>query len=472
MLKPPNTNMKRACISENELPKEWYNILPDLPAPLPPPIDPSTRKPIDAERLEALFAKELIRQELSMDRWIPIPEEVRDAYRIWRPTPLIRAERLERALKTPAKIYFKHEGVSPPGSHKPNTAVAQAYYNMREGVKILTTETGAGQWGSALAFACSLFDLKARVYMVRASYFQKPYRKVMMQIWGAEVAPSPSDKTEFGRKLLRENPDHPGSLGIAISEAVEDALTHENVKYSLGSVLNHVLIHQTIIGLEARKQLEIFDDYPDVVAGCVGGGSSFSGIFWPFYYDVVSGKAPKDVKFIAVEPTACPTLTKGIYFYDFGDSAKLTPLMAMHTLGSSFVPPPIHAGGLRYHGDAPTLCLLVKKGMIEAKAYDQVSVFKAAVFFARHEGLIPAPETAHAIKFVIDEALRCKREGIEETILFNFTGHGLLDLKAYDEYLAGKLQPYHYPDAEIRRTIEKLLSELPWIRNLPYLRED
>jgi len=463
---------EKVTLSEELLPKEWYNILPDLPKPLPPPIDPSTRKPMEAEKLEAIFARELIRQEMSMERWIPIPEEVRAAYMIWRPTPLIRAKRLEEALKTPAKIYYKHEGVSPPGSHKPNTAIAQAYYNMKEGTEVLTTETGAGQWGSALAFACNFFNLKARVYMVRASYYQKPYRKILMQIWGAEVTPSPSDKTEVGKRFLKEDPNHPGSLGIAISEAIEDALKHDGVKYSLGSVLNHVLMHQTVIGLEAKKQLELFDDYPDIVVGCVGGGSSFSGIFWPFYYDVVSKKAPKEVKFIATEPTACPTLTKGIYFYDFGDSAKQTPLLAMYTLGSDFVPPPIHAGGLRYHGDAPTLCLLIKKGIVMAKAYDQVSVFDAARLFARCEGFIPAPETAHAVKFVIDEAIRCKETGEEKTILLNFTGHGLLDLKAYEEYLSGNLKPYYYSESEIKAGIEKLLRELPWIKDLPFLKEE
>jgi len=461
---------EKVTLSEELLPREWYNILPDLPKPLPPPIDPSTREPVKPEKLEALFAKELVRQEVSGERWIPIPEEVRAAYMIWRPTPLIRARRLEKALKTPVRIYYKHEGVSPPGSHKPNTAVAQAYYNMKEGTEVLTTETGAGQWGSALAFACNFFDIKARIYMVRASYYQKPYRKILMQIWGAEVTPSPSEKTEVGKKFLKEDPNHPGSLGIAISEAVEDALKHDGVKYSLGSVLNHVLMHQTVIGLEAKKQLEFFDDYPDVIVGCVGGGSSFSGIFWPFYYDLVSKKAPKKVKFVATEPTACPTLTKGIYFYDFGDSAKQTPLLAMHTLGSSFIPPSIHAGGLRYHGDAPTLCLLVKEGIIEAKAYDQVSVFDAARIFARHEGFIPAPETAHAIKYVIDEAIRCRESGEEKTILLNFTGHGLLDLKAYEEYLNGSLKPYHYPETEIKAEIQKLMQELPWIKNLPFLK--
>ncbi len=453
-------------LDENEMPKQWYNILPDLPRPLPPPIDPSTRQPIDPAKLERIFAKELIRQELSPERWIPIPEEVRDAYRIWRPTPLIRAERLEKFLKTPARIYYKWEGVSPPGSHKPNTAVAQAYYNMKEGIERLTTETGAGQWGSALSFACNLFGLKCSVYMVRISYEQKPARKVLMRTWGADVVPSPSDRTNFGRKLLQENPNHPGSLGIAISEALEDCVTHDNTRYSLGSVLNHVLMHQTIQGLEAKKQLEQVDEYPDIVAGCVGGGSSFSGLFWPFYYDLVSGKAPKPVKIIGTEPIACPTMTKGIYTYDFGDTAKMTPLLPMYTLGSDFVPPPIHAGGLRYHGDAPTLCLLLAEGKIEPRAYDQVSVFDAAVTFARTEGFLPGPEPSHTIKFVIDEALRCKATGEEKVILFNLCGHGHFDLSAYEAYFDGKLQPFGYPEEEVKKSLERLKQELPWIEEV------
>ncbi|MHC1585981.1 MAG: TrpB-like pyridoxal phosphate-dependent enzyme, partial [Candidatus Hecatellaceae archaeon] len=368
----------RINLDQEYIPKAWYNIQPDLPKPLPPPIDPETREPVKPEKLEAIFAKELIRQEMSRERFIPIPEPVREVYMLWRPTPLFRAVRLERALKTPAKIYYKYEGVSPPGSHKPNTAVAQAYFNMREGKERLTTETGAGQWGSALAFGCHLFGLKATIYMVKVSYYQKPHRKTLMQLWGAEVYPSPSDKTEFGRKLLKEDPDNPGSLGIAISEAIEDAATHPEANYTLGSVLNHVLIHQTVIGLEALEQFKQVEDYPDVMFGCVGGGSSFSGAFWPFYYEKVSGKAAKPVRFVAVEPTACPTLTKGIYTYDHGDTAKLTPLLKMFTLGSDFIPPPIHAGGLRYHGDAPTLCLLIREGMVEAEAYNQVDVFEAA----------------------------------------------------------------------------------------------
>ncbi len=466
-----NDHERKIILPDGEIPKQWYNILPDLPRPLPPPVDPETREPIKPEKLEAVFAKELLRQEMSLERWIPIPEEVREVYTAWRPTPLYRARRLEEALKTPAKIYYKYEGVSPPGSHKPNTAVAQAYYNLKEGTQVLTTETGAGQWGSALAFACNLFGMKSRVYMVRISYQQKPYRRILMESWGAEVTPSPSSKTRSGRALSEEDPNHPGSLGIAISEAVEDAVTHEGVKYSLGSVLNHVLLHQTVQGLEAKKQLEMADDYPDVVAGCVGGGSSFAGLFWPFYYDVVKKKAPKEVRFVATEPTACPTLTKGVYTYDFGDEAKMTPLLPMYTLGSDFVPPPIHAGGLRYHGDAPTICLLVKLGLVDAVAYDQVSVFEAALLFTRTEGILPAPEPAHTIKFVIDEALKAKEKGEEKTILFNLTGHGYFDLKAYEEFLNGNLKPYYYPEAEVKASLERHFREYPWIKDLPYLKD-
>ncbi|HDI46316.1 MAG TPA: TrpB-like pyridoxal phosphate-dependent enzyme [Candidatus Methanomethylia archaeon] len=459
---------RRILLSEDEIPKRWYNVLPDLPRPLPPPINPQTREPVNPKDLEALFAKELVRQEVSSDRWILIPEEVREVYQIWRPTPLYRAARLEKLLKTPAKIYYKYEGVSPPGSHKPNTAVAQAYYNMKEGIARLTTETGAGQWGSALAFGCMYFGMKATVYMVKVSYHQKPFRRILMECWGAEVIPSPSDRTEFGRKVLKEDPDTPGSLGIAISEAIEDAVTSDDAKYSLGSVLNHVLLHQTVIGLEAKEQLKIVDDYPDMVFGCVGGGSSFSGLFLPFYYDRRSKKAEKPVRFIAVEPTACPTLSKGVYMYDHGDAARLTPLLKMYTLGHDFIPPPIHAGGLRYHGDAPILCLLVREGEVEARAYNQVEVFEAASLFIKAEGIIPAPETAHAIKAVIDEALKCRETGESKTLLFNFSGHGLLDLKAYDDYLRGLLQPYDYPEEKIEETIRKLKKLYPWLDQLPY----
>ena len=455
---------KKIFLDENELPKRWYCILPDLPEALPPPIDPRTREPVKPEVLTAIFAKELIKQEMSEERWINIPEEVLDVYRIWRPTPLFRAERLEKALKTPAKIYYKYEGVSPPGSHKPNTAVAQAYYNMKEGQEVLTTETGAGQWGSALAFGCLTFGMKARVYMVKISYYQKPYRRVMMETWGAEVIPSPSDRTESGRAVLKEDPDSPGSLGIAISEAVEDALKSENAKYTLGSVLNHVLTHQTVVGLETKKQLESIDEYPDMVIGCVGGGSSFSGLYWPFYYDMVNGKASKDIKFIAVESSSCPKVTRGYYTYDHGDAARMTPMLKMHTLGHMFVPPPIHAGGLRYHGMAPTLCLLKRKGIVESRAYDQVSVFEAATLFTRTEGILPAPEPSHAIKAVIDEAIKCRESGEEKTILFLLCGHGHFDMQAFDDYNNGRLPPYEYPEEEVKKSMKKLKELYPWLK--------
>jgi len=458
---------KKILLDEEEIPKQWYCILPDLPKPLPPTIEPDKRAP-GPGIVPRLFPKEIIAQEFSKDRWISIPEEVREVYRLWRPTPLFRAVGLEKALKTPAKIYYKYEGVSPPGSHKPNTAVPQAYYNMKEGVERIATETGAGQWGSALVFGCMTFGLKSTVYMVKASYYQKPYRRVLMELWGGEVYPSPSTKTEAGRKILKEDPDNPGSLGIAISEAVEDALVHEEANYSIGSVLNHVLMHQTVIGLEAQKQLEMVDDYPDVIFGCIGGGSSFSGLYWPFYYDKVSGKAPKDIKFVAVEPTACPSITKGEYMYDHGDTARLIPLIKMHTLGHEFIPPPIHAGGLRYHGKAPTLCLLALEKKVETIAYNQVEVFDAAKLFAKTEGTIPAPEPSHAIKGVIDEALRCKKTGEEKTILFLLCGHGHFDMQAFDDYLQGKLPPYEYPDEEVRKAMKKLRELYPWLETLPY----
>ncbi|MCS4540991.1 MAG: TrpB-like pyridoxal phosphate-dependent enzyme [Euryarchaeota archaeon] len=458
----------KVLLDEDEIPKQWYNIQPDLPKPLPPPINPATKEPIDPKALERVFAKELVRQEVSQDRWINIPEEVRDVWMAWRPTPFYRAVKLEKALGTPAKIYYKYEGVSPPGSHKPNTAVAQAWYNMKEGVKRLTTETGAGQWGSALSFGCSTFGLKSTVYMVKVSYHQKPYRRTMMQTWGAEVFPSPSDRTQTGKKILQQDPDNPGSLGISISEAVEDAVTHEDTKYTLGSVVNHVLMHQTIIGIETEKQFEIVDDYPDTIIGCVGGGSSFSGLFWPFYYDKVSKKAPKEAEFIAVEPTACPSLTRGSYTYDHGDTARFIPLVKMHTLGHDFVPAPIHAGGLRYHGDAPTLCLLVNEKRVKARAYNQVEVFEAAVLFAKTEGIIPAPEPAHAIKAVIDEAIKCKETGEEKTILFLLCGHGYFDMKAYEDFFEGKLLPYEYPEEKIKESLRRLKELYPWAEKLPY----
>ncbi len=442
-------------LSEEDIPKQWYNIQADLPTPLDPPLHPATGQPIGPDDLKALFPMELIKQEVSQERWIPIPEEVRDIYRIWRPTPLYRATRLEKFLKTPAKIYYKWEGNSPPGSHKPNTAVAQAYYNMKEGVARLATETGAGQWGSALAFATCLFGMKCTVYMVRASYDQKPYRRIMMETWGAECIPSPSNRTKYGKKVLKDDPKCSGSLGMAISEAVEDAVTHENTKYSLGSVLNHVMLHQTVVGLECKKQFELIDDYPDSMFGCVGGGSNFSGASFPFVADKISGKKPH-LKVVSCEPKACPTLTKGPYAYDFGDTAEMAPIVKMYTLGHSFIPPPIHAGGLRYHGDAPLLCRLTKDGFMEAVAFNQNEVFEAAITFARTEGIIIAPETAHAARGTINEALRCKKTGEEKTIFMAASGHGLLDLSAYDAYLNKKLTDYEYPESLIKKALTKL----------------
>jgi tryptophan synthase beta chain len=444
-------------LEASDIPEYWYNILPDLPRPLDPPLHPVTFEPLRPEDLEPIFPRSLIQQEMSPERYIEIPDDIRRIYSLWRPTPLRRAYRLEEYLKTPARIYYKDESVSPPGSHKPNTAVAQAYYNKIEGVRRLTTETGAGQWGSALAFATNLFGLECTVYMVKVSYEQKPYRRTLMHIWGAEVYPSPTDRTEAGRKIREEMPDTPGSLGIAISEAVEDAAKNEDTKYSLGSVLNHVLLHQTVIGLEARKQLEIAGEKrPDVIIGCVGGGSNFGGIAFPFVPDKLKGE---DIEIIAVEPAACPTLTKGEYRYDYGDTAKMTPLIKMYTLGHSFVPPGIHAGGLRYHGDSPILCLLVDEGVITPRAYHQRPVFEAAVLFAKTEGTIPAPETSHAIKAAIDEAIRCRETGEEKVILFNFSGHGHFDLAAYDKYLSGELEDFEYPE----EMIKKALAELPEI---------
>lgn len=454
-------------LDEEGIPKQWYCILGDLPKPLAPIIDPKTREP-GPGIVPRLFPKEILGQEFSKDRWIDIPEEVREVYRLWRPTPMFRAVRLEKALKTPAKIYYKYEGVSPSGSHKPNTAVAQAYYNMKEGKERVATETGAGQWGSALAFGCQSFGLKCTVYMVRISYDQKPYRRVMMELWGAKVHPSPSKETEAGRKILKENPKSTGSLGVAISEAVEDALNHDEANYGIGSVFNHVLLHQTVSGQEAKKQMDLVDDYPDVIVGCIGGGSSFSGLFWPFYYDKVSGKAPKNTRFLATEATACPSITKGAYMYDHGDTARLTPLVKMHTLGHDFIPPPIHAGGLRYHGIAPTLSILNEAKKVETRAYDQVEVFEAARLFAKTEGIVPAPEPAHAIKGAIDEALQCKKTGEKKTILFLLCGHGHFDMQAYDDYLQGKLLPYEYPEKEVQKAMDRLKKLYPWLEKLPY----
>lgn len=448
----------KIVLDESHIPKAWYNILADLPVPLPPVIHPGTKQPIGPADLAPLFPMDLILQEVSTEREIPIPEPVRDVYRLWRPTPLYRARRLERELDTPARIYYKYEGVSPAGSHKPNTAVAQAFYNKQAGVRRLTTETGAGQWGSALALACRLFGLECTVYMVRVSYEQKPYRRVLMETWGAEVIPSPSPRTNIGKSFLGRDPTSPGSLGIAISEAVEDAASRADTHYSVGSVLNHVLLHQTVIGLEAKKQLEMVNDYPDVVIGCVGGGSNFSGLSFPFLADKFKGKK---IRVVAAEPEACPSLTRGAYLYDFGDTGEILPLAKMYTVGHKFIPPPIHAGGLRYHGDSPTLCLLYHHKYIEAVAYRQRAVFDAAVQFAGAEGIIPAPESAHAIRKAIDEALQCKAEGVSRAILFNLSGHGHFDLQAYEEYTAGKLEDYAYPKEQIEVAMKELAALQP-----------
>ncbi|MEA2074838.1 MAG: TrpB-like pyridoxal phosphate-dependent enzyme [Euryarchaeota archaeon] len=446
---------EKIFLDEEEIPKEWYNVQADMPSPLDPAINPATKEPIKPEELAAIFPMELIKQEASTEKWIPIPEEVREIYMLWRPTPLYRAKRLEEKLKTPARIYYKWEGVSPPGSHKPNTAVAQAYYNMKEGIGRIATETGAGQWGSALAFGTMLFGLKSTIYMVAASYDQKPYRRVMMETWDGEVYRSPSKNTEFGRQYLEKDPDTTGSLGISISEAVEDAATHDDTNYALGSVLNHVVLHQTVVGLEAKKALEQIDEYPDAIFGNVGGGSNFSGATFPFVGDKLTGKRP-DLRIVACEPMACPTLTKGLYLYDFGDCAGMTPLLKMFTLGHTFVPPPIHAGGLRYHGDSPLLCKLVKDGWIDAVAYHQTEIFKAAKLFAETEGHIIAPESAHEVRAVIDEALKCKEEGKEEVIYFNNSGHGHFDLGAYDAFLHGKIVDYEYPVELVRQALENV----------------
>jgi tryptophan synthase beta chain len=444
---------KKIVLPEKEMPRQWYNIQADLPNPLPPPLNPGTGQPITPDMLAPVFPMNLIEQEVSSERWINIPDEVLEKYLLWRPTPLHRAYALEKFLGTPARIYFKNEGVSPPGSHKPNTAIAQAYYNKVFGIKRLATETGAGQWGSALAFACNQFGLECKVYMVRVSYNQKPYRRILMETWGAKCVPSPSPDTNAGRKFLAQNPEHPGSLGISISEAIEDAVTSKDSRYSLGSVLNHVLLHQTVIGLETHKQLAMIGEYPDIVIGCAGGGSNFSGFALPFVRDKIHGK---ELKIIAAEPTSCPTMTKGPYIYDFGDTAETTPLLPMYSLGHGFVPAPIHAGGLRYHGMAPIVSRLVVDGLIEARAYPQLETFAAGIIFARTEGFIPAPETNHAITCVLEEAKRAKEEGKEKVIIMNWSGHGIIDLAAYDAYLSGKLEDFVLPDEEIQKLIKDL----------------
>ncbi len=446
-------DVTKIILDEKEMPTAWYNILPDLPEPLPAVLHPGTGQPITPDDLAPLFPMELIMQEFSPESYIEIPEEVQKIYKLWRPTPLHRAYGLEKALDTPAKIYYKNEAVSPAGSHKGNTAIAQAYYNKQAGFKRIATETGAGQWGSALALGCNFFDIELQVYMVKVSYNQKPYRRSMMETWGAKVVASPSSDTNAGRNVLARDPDCPGSLGIAISEAVETAATHDDTHYALGSVLNHVLLHQTVIGQEIKKQMEMADVYPDVIFGCIGGGSSFAGMILPFIKDKLAGK---DLRLVAVEPEACPTITKGLYAYDFGDEAGLTPLLRMYTLGHTFVPPPVHAGGLRYHGMAPIVCHLHKLGLIEARAEHQVPTFKAAVTFARAEGIIPAPEPSHAIKAAIDEAIRCRESGESKTILFLLCGHGHFDMVAYDAYLSGQLEDYEYPEAKVKEALTSL----------------
>lgn len=448
------SNDKKIYLNEKEMPTQWYNIMADMPNKPLPPLHPGTKQPIGPEALAALFPMELIKQEVATDRWIDIPEEVQDLYRIWRPTPLHRAYHLEKALDTPAKIYYKNESVSPAGSHKPNTALPQAYYNYKEGVKRITTETGAGQWGSALSFACQHFGIDLKVFMVKVSYHQKPYRKMMMNTWGADVVPSPSNLTEAGRHILSKYPDSPGSLGIAISEAVEMAAKDDKTKYALGSVLNHVLMHQTVIGLEAIKQLEMTGDYPDIVIGCFGGGSNFAGISFPILrFNFTEGKK---TRVIAAEPASCPKLTRGQFQYDFGDTEGLTPLIPMFTLGHNFVPDNIHAGGLRYHGAGAIVSQLLKDKLIEAQSVKQLETFEAGVLFARHEGIIPAPESTHAIAVAIREAKKAKEEGKSKNILFNLSGHGFIDMAAYDQYFAGNLQDHEVTDAEIKESLAQL----------------
>jgi tryptophan synthase beta chain len=441
-------------LDEKAIPESWYNMVPDLPFQLEPPLNPATMEPVGPEAFAPIFPQAIIEQEVTAESYVPIPDEVREIYSLWRPTPLFRARRLEKALGTPAHIFYKYEGISPSGSHKPNTAVPQAYYNREEGVRRLTTETGAGQWGSSLAFACGVMGLDCTVYMVRVSYDQKPYRRIMMETYGAEVHASPTDLTQAGRNILEEDPDSPGSLGIAISEAVEDAVKNEDAKYSLGSVLNHVLLHQTVIGQEALQQMELAGEYPDVVVGCAGGGSNFGGVAFPFIRENL--KNGKDTRIMAVEPASCPTLTKGRYVYDFGDTAGTTPMMKMYTLGHSFVPSGIHAGGLRYHGDSPIVSALVHKGLVEVRAYPQNPTFEAGVMFARAEGIIPAPEVNHAIKATIDLALEAREAGEEKVILFNLCGHGHFDLTAYEAYLAGELFDLEYSEEEIERAVAQI----------------
>jgi tryptophan synthase beta chain len=450
--KSMSTEPTKILLSEDEMPRQWYNIQADLPSPMPPPVG-QDGNPIGPDALAKVFPMNLIEQEVSTERWIDIPEEVLGILKLWRPSPLYRARRLEAALGTPAKIYYKNEGVSPAGSHKPNTAVAQAWYNKQFGIKYLTTETGAGQWGSALAMSCKLIGIECKVFMVRISFDQKPFRKIMMKTWGADCIPSPSMETAIGRQILLETPDTPGSLAIAISEAIEQAVERDDTRYALGSVLNHVMLHQTIIGLEAKKQFDKIGRYPDIVIGCAGGGSNFAGISFPFLYDKIHGK---DVRVIATEPEACPTLTRGPYVYDAGDVAKMTPFLPMHSLGHRFVPPAIHAGGLRYHGMAPLVSHVKQLGLIEATAMPQTECYEAALLFAHTEGFIPAPETSHAIAQTIREAKQAKAEGKEKVILMNWSGHGLMDLQGYDAYLSGKISDYALPEEMLQRSLASL----------------
>jgi pyridoxal-phosphate dependent TrpB-like enzyme len=445
----------KILLDESDIPTHWYNVIADMPSPPTPPVGPDGQ-PLGPEALGAIFPGALLEQEMSAERWIPIPEPIREIFRLWRPAPLYRALRLEEQLGTPARIYYKYEGGSPAGSHKPNTAVAQAWYNQQAGIRRLSTETGAGQWGSALALAGQLFGIEVRVYMVKVSYHQKPYRRSMMETWGAEVFASPSEMTEAGRTALAADPENPGSLGLAISEAVEEAASRDDTNYSLGSVLNHVLLHQTVIGLEARKQMELAGDYPDVIYASCGGGSNFAGIAFPFLADKAAGKP---VRLVAVEPASCPTLTRGSYTWDYGDTAGLTPIVKMYTLGHDFVPPGIHAGGLRYHGDSPLVSQLCHEGLLEAEAVPQLATFEAGVAFARCEGIVPAPESAHAVRAAMDEALRCKESGEPKVLLFNLSGHGHFDMSAYDRYLAGDLTDYDYPE----EAIEDAMSRLPGV---------
>jgi tryptophan synthase beta chain len=449
------SDQTRFLLNESDLPKFWYNITADSPVPPTPVLNPQTFEPVTPDFLSVLFPMELILQEISTERYIEIPTEVREIYKLWRPTPLIRARRLEKFLDTPAHIYFKNEGTSPVGSHKPNTAVAQAFFNKISGTKALTTETGAGQWGSALAMACRFFDMNLEVYMVKVSYNQKPYRRYLMETYGAKVHASPTAHTDYGKSILAKDPENPGSLGIAISEAVEMAVKSGGTKkYSLGSVLNHVLLHQTVIGQEALKQMDMAGEYPDVVIGCVGGGSNFGGIAYPFLRENLTNG--RKTRLLAVEPTATPSLTKGVYRFDYGDTAKMAPIVKMYTLGHDFVPPPIHAGGLRYHGMAPSICALYDAGYIQAIAVPQLATFEAAIQFARTEGIIPAPESAHAIRAAINEALDAKSKGESRVILFNLSGHGDYDMSSYQAYLSGKLQDYEYPREAIRLSLEHL----------------